>query len=260
MNKYLDEKGLAKVLGHIKELKANTWVGTLDEWNNLPDSEKDKYDRAEIIDVNDTTGGEFIGPYEQIDIALTKIGHLEAELESTKTELEDTKTELNKTKSLEKDITDWSFTVGNIAVKKAVIRQTPCGNGYTYSLKLAFCEFDRFLTGLDTKLSDLNANTTLAIAFKKDAGTSTENFYRSVIEPTDFKMCLVYNGSSNNGSIQEKLIGHTGVKELSFTFQYDGVYNNVININFIENYLSNYNSKYIKFIEIMATSEYALLK
>ena len=52
---YLDEKGLATLASCVKASIPKTFVGTLEEWEKLTDSEKDKYDRAEIIDVDDTT-------------------------------------------------------------------------------------------------------------------------------------------------------------------------------------------------------------
>lgn len=48
--KYLDKKGLAKVLSLLKFGHKKIWHGTLAEWEALSATEKAKYDQAEVID------------------------------------------------------------------------------------------------------------------------------------------------------------------------------------------------------------------
>lgn len=47
---YLDYAGLKRVLKHLLPGARKIWHGTAEEWHNLSDEERDKYDQAEIID------------------------------------------------------------------------------------------------------------------------------------------------------------------------------------------------------------------
>ena len=48
--KYLDYAGLKRVLKHLLPGARKIWHGTLAEWEALSETERDKYDQAEIID------------------------------------------------------------------------------------------------------------------------------------------------------------------------------------------------------------------
>ena len=48
--KYLDYAGLKRVLKHLLPGARKIWHGTLAEWKALSETERDKYDQAEIID------------------------------------------------------------------------------------------------------------------------------------------------------------------------------------------------------------------
>ena len=68
VKKYLDYTGLKKVLKRLLPGARKIWHGTEEEWYDLPDAERDKYDQAEIIDANSivepmqyTTNEEFTG-------------------------------------------------------------------------------------------------------------------------------------------------------------------------------------------------------
>lgn len=47
---YLSKNGLISLIKKIKFGKKAIWHGTEAEWNALSDTEKNKYDQAEIID------------------------------------------------------------------------------------------------------------------------------------------------------------------------------------------------------------------
>ena len=47
---YLDYAGLKRVLKHLLPGARKIWHGTLAEWEALSETERDKYDQAEIID------------------------------------------------------------------------------------------------------------------------------------------------------------------------------------------------------------------
>ena len=51
--KYLDYAGLKRVLAKLLPGARKIWHGTLDEWESLPLSEKEKYDQAEITETAD---------------------------------------------------------------------------------------------------------------------------------------------------------------------------------------------------------------
>lgn len=47
---YLDYTGLKRVLKHLLPGARKIWHGTAEEWHDLSDEERNKYDQAEIID------------------------------------------------------------------------------------------------------------------------------------------------------------------------------------------------------------------
>lgn len=47
---YLDYAGLKRVLKHLLPGARKIWHGTAEEWHDLSDEERNKYDQAEIID------------------------------------------------------------------------------------------------------------------------------------------------------------------------------------------------------------------
>lgn len=58
---YLDYAGLKRVLKHLLPGARKIWHGTLDEWKALPEAERDKYDQAEVIDIETTADLTLLG-------------------------------------------------------------------------------------------------------------------------------------------------------------------------------------------------------
>ena len=58
---YLDYAGLKRVLKHLLPGARKIWHGTLDEWKALSETERDKYDQAEVIDIETTADLTLLG-------------------------------------------------------------------------------------------------------------------------------------------------------------------------------------------------------
>ena len=58
---YLDYAGLKRVLKHLLPGARKIWHGTLDEWKALSEAERDKYDQAEVIDIETTADLTLLG-------------------------------------------------------------------------------------------------------------------------------------------------------------------------------------------------------
>lgn len=58
---YLDYAGLKRVLKHLLPGARKIWHGTLDEWKTLSEAERDKYDQAEVIDIETTADLTLLG-------------------------------------------------------------------------------------------------------------------------------------------------------------------------------------------------------